>query len=104
MNGSSPGPVIIAVIARRRRLILKSFRDAGAVSPEGAVPTDRVETRPSFMFRLLVSRGVIVQLPDGRVYLDEKAEARSRHRRRTAALAIAAAALAFILFVIWRVR
>lgn len=80
MSGGASA-VMAAAVARRRREILKSFRDAGATSPDRAVPEARIDHRGHLIFRRMRAAGVIVALPDGRLWLDEAAEARSQRRR-----------------------
>lgn len=60
-----------AVILLKRSKYLRAFRDANATSPATAKTLAQIGVSDSFLFRRLVSRGVLVALPDGRYYLSE---------------------------------
>lgn len=87
----------IAIAARRLKYIRK-FRKAGAVSPDTAIPLETGNIRPGFMFKRLVSSGVIVETEGNRYYLNETREAQMSKRRRTAAL-VTALIIAFLLMI-----
>jgi hypothetical protein len=100
VNGGVAGAIAAAAVASRRRKILRAFREAGATSPEGAVPEATLDTHGNLLFRRMVRSGVIVRLPDGRLYLDEAAEDRTRRMRfriLAAILVVAVIALAWVL-------
>jgi hypothetical protein len=80
-NGGAAGAVIAAAVSAKRRRIVKAFRAAGATSRERAVPESSLAIRGHMIFRRMKKSGVIVTLPDGRLYLDEAALERSRRRR-----------------------
>lgn len=96
-NGGVTGAIAGAAVARRRREILEEFRRAGATAPERAVAESSVKSSRHALFGLMVKRGVVVRTPNGRVYLDEAAEARAGAMRRRVALAAVLVALAGLL-------
>ncbi len=79
-NGGAGAAIAVAVSAKRRRIV-KAFRAAGATSRDRAVPESSLVIRGHMIFRRMKKSGVIVTLPDGRLYLDEAALERSRRRR-----------------------
>jgi hypothetical protein len=80
-GGGAGAAVTAAAIARQRREILDAFRTAGATSRETAVPETSLKIRTRLVFHTMLKRGVIIRLPDGRLYLDEAAEAAARRTR-----------------------
>lgn len=75
----------IALAVRRRRLIRK-FTDAGATSPQAAIPVDVNDMKPGFMFKRMAQQGVFVEVADGIYYLDEAREQELRKERQKIAI------------------
>lgn len=89
-----------AVIARRRRRLIRKFRDAGATDPCHTTTPEMLGERHSWIFDRLVRRGVFQSVPDGTYYLDEPAADEYQRRRRTRALIITGIMLGVFL-VLW---
>lgn len=70
-----------AILLIQMRRIIKTFYDAGATHPAGAIVPSAYNIRQSFAFRRLVQRGVLVAVTDERFYLDEEAERQFRKQR-----------------------
>lgn len=89
-----------AVIAIRRKRLIRRFREAGATDPEHAITLESVGDRRSWVFDQMVRHRVFLPAAGGNYYLDERAAAEFLHARRVRALAIAAALLALFV-VLW---
>lgn len=88
-----------AIVARRRRRILRQFRDAGAVDPKHAASLEALGVRWSWIFAKMADRGVFLPLDDGRYYLDElAAEAYLSHKRRVALIGAGLTLAVFLAF------
>jgi hypothetical protein len=75
-----------AVIAMRRRRLVRRFREAGATSPEHAVPLEAIGERHNWIFDRMAQAGVFLRVSDGRYYMVEAAASDYRHRCRVRAL------------------
>ncbi|HEU4363825.1 MAG TPA: hypothetical protein VFT13_00010 [Candidatus Krumholzibacteria bacterium] len=75
--GGGAGGIAAAAIARRRREIIDSFRKARATAPDRGVAESTMAHHDRVQFRHLETSRIIVRTPDGRLYLDEEAEARA---------------------------
>jgi len=62
-----------AVIALRRRRLVRRFREAGATDPQHAVTPEALGERRSWIFNQMVQRGVFVPTQDGRFFMDARA-------------------------------
>jgi len=83
---SGAAAAIAASVARARREIREHFEEAGAFDPASAVgyePPDHIHER---QFELLVGRGVLRPIGDGRYWIDREAERLEDERRRSAAM------------------
>lgn len=81
----------VAVVASTNRII-RTFRRAEATSPQTAKTLEELGCRRSLPFRKLEHRGVLVQVPDGRYYLDEDAaEEFATYRRMLVMVSLAVA-------------
>jgi hypothetical protein len=72
-----------AVLLRREREIVGTYRGAGATSPDRARRPEELDVGQNFAFKRLLQRAVLRDAGDGRYYLDEpswKALGRMRHR------------------------
>ncbi len=91
-----------AVIIIQQRRAIRRYEEAGARSPETARRPDELGCRESWAFRRLVTRGVLRELPDGRLHLDADGVRRYEERLRFARgvvvlLLVAGLALALLL-------
>jgi len=94
--GLTPQMSAAAVIVRRRKRLIRRFREAGATGPDHTIPFGEVDMRRSWVFDHMVSHGVFVEEGPDRYYLDEgAAEAFMRSRRRRALVITA------VLLVVW---
>ncbi len=75
-----------AVVALRRRRLIRRFREAGATAPERAVTLEALGERHTWIFDQMVQAGVFLPTPDGRYFMDEAAASDYRHRYRVRAL------------------
>jgi hypothetical protein len=104
---SGAAAVIAAAVARARREISEHFEQAGAFDPAHSVryePPDPIHER---QFEILVGRGILRQLGDGRYWIDREAVRIEAERRATAAknvfmIIIAGTAIAAALIALWR--
>ncbi len=71
-----------AVIAVRRKRLIRKFREAGATDPPSAVPLESLGVRRSWIFNQMVDAGVFLPTSDGRYYLNEGAGVEFLHRQR----------------------
>ncbi len=88
-----------AVIALRRKRLIRHFRAAGATDREHAVALDAVGERPTWIFDQMTRSGVFQPTLDGRYFMDEAAAAAFRHRCRVRAFA--GAAICLLLFLVF---
>jgi hypothetical protein len=87
-----------AVIAARRKRLVRRFREAGAVDPEHAVTPESLGERRSWIFEQMTRRGVFYLTREGRYFMDDQAAVEFLRERRVRALVIGGIALiAFIL-------
>jgi hypothetical protein len=82
-----------AVIVARQNKLIRRFREAGATAPEFAQLPEDLGCRNSWIFRRLITRGVIVETKPGRYYVDEIAADNFMRLRRAKALGMLAIVL-----------
>lgn len=88
-----------AVIAIRRKRLVRRFREAGATAPEQAVTPESLGERRSWIFHRMVERGVFLPTQDGRFFMDDRAATEYLRQCRTRSLLIAGVvSVVFILF------
>ncbi len=98
---SGSGAVGAALVARKRRIIVRTFVEAGATSPETAKTLDALGLRRNLLIHLLRRRHVLVDVGGGRFYLDVVREQEAAGTRRVVAAVIAlCVVLAFL--ALWR--
>lgn len=78
-----------AVLLRRERDIVGTYRGVGATSPDRARQPEELDVRQRLAFDRLVQRAVLRDVGDGRYYLDEPSWKALRRIRRRFALVIA---------------
>jgi hypothetical protein len=71
------------VVMAATNRIMRAFRRAGATSPDTAKTLEEVGCRRNLSFRKLERRGVLVEVPGPRYYLDEDAAEEFATYRRT---------------------
>lgn len=92
-----------AVIMRRQRDIVETFRAAHATSAETARGTGELGLDENHIFHGLIRRAVIRPTSDGRYYLDEPSwRALGSMRRRAAAIILFVVVLIFVFMFIAR--
>ncbi len=90
-----------AIVARRRKAIISAFREAGATHRENAKTLREVGLPDSLLAEVLKLRNVLVEVDDGRFYLDqEREEATGRTRGTIVAIVLLVAVV--VMFVLWR--
>lgn len=89
-----------AVIAMRRRRLIRRFREAGATTPEHAVTLEAIGERHNWVFNRMARAGVFLAAPDGRYFMDEAAATEYRHRCRVRAC-VGAALCLVVFLVLW---
>jgi hypothetical protein len=75
---------VAAVIAIRRKRLVRRFREAGAIDLEHAVTLEVLGERPSWIFDQMVRHGAFVSVSSGRYYMNERVaeEFLGQHRKR----------------------
>ncbi|MBP9897049.1 MAG: hypothetical protein KBF28_01625 [Gemmatimonadales bacterium] len=76
------GPVGPALIARKRRQLIAAFRSHGATSPTTARTLEELGLGHGMLVRIQEHRHVLVDVGQGRFYLDEAREAAVSRTRR----------------------
>ena len=71
-----------AIISKKRRHIINAFRKAGATSAENAKPIKELGLSQSLLLHIQKLRGVLVEVPPNRYYLDEIRERKVERFRR----------------------
>jgi hypothetical protein len=90
-----------AVVARKRKAIIRAFREAGATHRDSAKTLQEVGLPPTVLVEVMKLRHVLVEVEEGRFYLDSRREEEaSVTRSRIVALLIFAAAV--VVYVLWR--
>lgn len=82
------GTVVPAIIAIRMRRYKQAFRTAGATSPAAAIRPADCGLRETLVFHKLVREGILVQVGNGRYYLDETRDAAVMRIRQKLILAL----------------
>lgn len=75
-----------AVVAIRRKRLVKRFRETGATDPEHTVTLETLEERRSWIFDQMAARGVFRPTQDGRFFLDDRAAVEFLRQCRARAL------------------
>jgi len=91
-----------AVIAIRRKRLVKRFRKAGATDLEHAVTLEVLGERPSWISNQMARHGVFLSAPGGRFYMDERLADGFLRQRRNRALLIGAFLL-LVFLLLWLV-
>lgn len=91
-----------AVIAMRRRRLVRRFREAGAINLEHAVTLEALGERHTWVFDRMMGAGVFLGAPDGRYFMDEAAATEYQHRCRVRAW-VGAGVCLLVFLVLWLV-
>ena len=75
-------------ISKKRRRILRAFRDAEATSTTRARRLEDIGLSPSLLVEIQKLRGVLIEAEDGHYFLDETREAEVDGLRKKLAVAI----------------
>ncbi|MFH1688912.1 MAG: hypothetical protein ABIE42_01580 [Candidatus Eisenbacteria bacterium] len=89
------------VVARKRKRIIRAFREHGATSPETAKSLVEVGLSDGFLVHVMKLRHVIVNVGGDRFYLDTARE-QAVERTRRVVLAVVVLLVAAIIVVLWR--
>lgn len=64
------GEMITAMVARTRRRIVDYFTQAGATKPDAAIPYAPKRSLEARLFRRMVDFGLLIEVKQGRFWLD----------------------------------
>lgn len=92
-------PIIPIIIAKKRRLIVKSFRDTEATSKESGRTLESLNIRNSLIIKIMKLKGVLVEAGEGRLFLDEVREEIVNRQRKFIVAAILIILAGVIIFV-----
>ena len=98
---SGSGAVAAGVVARKRRKIIRAFREHGATSPETARTLAEVGLSEGPLLHVMKLRHVIVDVGGDRFYLDNARE-QAAARTRGVVVAVVAFVIVAIVVVLWR--
>lgn len=76
------GTFATAIASRNRRRIIRAFRRLEATSPETADTLEKAGVNRGFLLKMLVARGVLIEVENNCFYLDEERERYTARRRR----------------------
>ena len=89
-----------AIIAIRRKRLVKRFREAGATDPQHAVTPEALGERRSWIFDKMTKHGVFLPTQDGRFYMDDRVASEFLRQRRTRALLLGGILL-LVFLLLW---
>jgi hypothetical protein len=98
---AAAAPIAAAVISKKRRQIIRAFRDAGATSPESSKTLEEAGLRAGMLVEIQKLRGVLVESSENRFFLDEERERQVTRFRRYLAASIAAVSVVLVLVAWW---
>jgi hypothetical protein len=82
MNAGFPFPAVIPIKIRK---IIERFKQHGALTPDSALPLDKIGVSKRLVLRRLIRHGVIIETAPDKYYLDEKNLFIYNRNRRTRA-------------------
>jgi hypothetical protein len=98
MNPGFPFPAMIAIKIRK---IIGRFKQHGAVTPDSALPLEKIGVSKHFLLNRLISRGVIMEVSQDKYYLNEENLALfSRNRRTKAGIVLALMIIAILIYLL----
>jgi len=89
-----------AMIAMRRKRLVKKFRQAGATDAEPAVTLGSLRERRSWVFDHMVGNGVFVPVRNGEYFMVERVATEFLYRKRIRAL-VGSGVLLLLFLVLW---
>lgn len=89
-----------AVIAMRRKRLVKRFREAGAIDPEHAVTLEALGERRSWIFSRMARQGVFLPAQGGRYYMDDRVAVAFLRQYRIRALLLGSILL-LVFLLLW---
>lgn len=98
---TASGAVAAGVVARKRKRIIRAFREHGAKSPEMARSLVEVGLSEGLLVHVLKLRHIIVDVGGDRFFLDIARE-RAVERARRVVAAVVVLVVAAVLIVMWR--
>ena len=98
---SGTGAVAAGVVARRRRKLIRAFREHGATSPETARSLTEIGLSEGPLVHIMKLKHVIVNVGGDRFYLDTARE-QATERARRVVVAVAALVVVIVVVVLWR--
>ena len=85
-----------AVISKKRREIIRKFREAGATSPASPKTIEEVGLSKNPILKIQKLQGVIVEAEPGRYYLNEARESEMRRIRCSIIVVVLALTALFV--------
>ena len=98
---SGSGAVTAGIVARKRRKIVRAFREHGATSPETAKSLADVGLSEGLLLHVMKLKHLIVNVGGDRFYLDTARE-QAVERARRVVVAVVALVVVVIVVVLWR--
>lgn len=98
---SGSGAVTAGIVARKRRKIIRAFREHGATSPEAARGLVEVGLSEGLLLHVMKLKHLIVNIGGDRFYLDTARE-QAVERTRRVVVAVVALVVVVIVVVLWR--
>jgi hypothetical protein len=93
-----PFPAIIAIKVHK---ILERFKQHGAVTPDSALPLEKIGVSKRLVLQRLIRRGVIMEVTPDKYYLNkENLAVYNRNRRTRAAIVVVFIIIALVLYVL----
>jgi hypothetical protein len=89
-----------AIIAIRRKRLIRRFREAGATDLEHAVTLEALGERHSWIIDQMTRHGVLLPAQGGRFFMDDRAAVAFLRQRRNRALFIGAFLLLVFLLLL----
>lgn len=98
----SSNPAFFAPLARQKRII-RIFQHAGAVKSFKAIEPEDHGIVKNFIFNSLVRKGILLQVHDGRFYLNEAREREvAKRRREILGIVLMVIAIVVLIAVFWQ--
>jgi len=103
MAWGSIGGAAAALVAKKRKILIGAFERECAFDIPSAKPLEELDVHNSLLFRIQQAKGVIVDVGDGRYYLDRVALARANRTRHLLASSVAAS-IVILVALLWMLR
>jgi len=89
-----------AIIIVRQNRWMRRFEELRSLSPDTAVRPSEVGRTDSWLFKRMVSKGVFLTTPDGKLFMDMHQAEQFRSARRTRALVALAVSVAIVVLIL----